>query len=99
MCPILPGVRFSVKHRLCKQLRRCRNAGARIRYLIVLNLLSGRSAYQTAEVLGVHNTTVYRVARRFRDHGEWALWDGREDNGPSKLDDNYLAVLYRVVRG
>jgi transposase len=92
-------VRFSVKEKLCKQLRRCRQAAVRIRYLIVINLLNGRSAYQTAEVLGVHNTTVYRVARRFRTHGEWGLWDAREDNGPTKLDDNYLAALYRVVRG
>jgi transposase len=99
MTSILPGVRFSVKEKLCKQLRRCHRALVRIRYLIVINLLSGRSAYQTAEVLGVHNTTVYRVARRFRDHGEWGLWDAREDNGPTKLDDNYLAALYRVVRG
>jgi transposase len=99
MPPILPGVRFSVKDKLRKQLRRCRVAAIRIRYLIVLNLLGGRSAYQTAEVLGVHNTTVYRVARRFRDHGEWGLWDAREDNGQTKLDEYYLSVLYRVVRG
>jgi len=99
MPSILPGVRFSVKEKLCKQLRRCRIAAVRIRLLIVINLLSGRPAYETAEVLGVHNTTVYRVARRFREHGAWGLWDAREDNGPTKLDDNYLAVLYRVVRG
>ena len=99
MPPILPGVRFSVKERLRKQLRRCRLAAVRIRYLIVINVLSGRSAYQTAGVLGVHNTTVYRVAHRFRDHGEAGLWDAREDNGRTKLDDNYLSVLYRVVRG
>lgn len=97
MNSILAGVRFSVKEKLCKQLRRCRNAGVRIRYLIVINLLNGRSAYQTAEVLGVHNTTVYRVARRFRSHGEWSLWDAREDNGETKLDEHFLAVLYRVV--
>jgi len=99
MSSILAGVRFSVKEKLCKQLRRCRLAAVRIRYLIVLNLLNGRSAYQTAAVLGVHNTTVYRVAGRFRDRGLWGLWDAREDNGPTKLDDAYLAVLYRVVRG
>jgi len=99
MPSILPDVRFSVKEKLCKQLRRCHLAAVRIRYLIIINLLNGRSAYQTAEVLGVHNTTVYRVARRFRDHGEWGLWDAREDNGQTKMDDNYLAVLYRVVRG
>jgi transposase len=99
MSSILPGVRFSVKEKLCKHLRRCRLAAVRLRYLMVLNLLGERSARQTAEVLGVHNTTVYRVARRFREHGEWGLWDAREDNGPTKVDDNYLAVLHRVVRG
>jgi transposase len=99
MPSILPGVHFSVKEKLCKQLRRCRQAAVRIRYLIVLNLLNGRSAYQTAAVPGVHNTTVYRVARCFREHGEWGLWDAREDNGQTQLDENYLATLYRVVRG
>lgn len=98
MSSILGPVRFSVKEKLGKHFRRCRNAGVRIRYLIVINLLNGRSAYRTAEVLGVHNTTVYRVAGRFRTHGEWALWDAREDNGATKLDERYLAVLHEVVR-
>jgi transposase len=99
MHPILGEVRFSVKEKLCKQLRRCRNAGVRVRYLVIINLLNGRSARQTAAVVGVHNTTVYRVARRFRGHGEWALWDAREDNGETKLDEHYLEILHRVVRG
>jgi transposase len=99
MSSILPDVGFFVKDRLCKSLRRCRLASVRIRYLIIINLLHGRSAYHTAQVLHVHNTTVYRVARRFRRHGEWALWDAREDNGPTKLDDEFLAILHRVVRG
>lgn len=99
MPSIVPHVRFSVKERLCKELRHCRNAAVRIRHLIVINLLNGRSARQTAEVLGVHNSTVYRVARRFREYGEWGLWDAREDNGQPKLDDDYLSALYRVVRG
>jgi transposase len=98
MTTILTGVRFSVKDKLCKHLRRCRDAGVRVRYLIVINLLNGRSAYQTAKVLNVHNTTVYRVADRFRARGEWGLWDGREDNGQTKLDERFLAVLYQVVR-
>jgi transposase len=49
-------------------------------------------------VLSVHNTTVYRVAARFRDQGLWGLLDGREDNGVLKLDEHYLDVLYRMVR-
>jgi len=99
MGSILPKVRFAVKEKLCKRLRHCRHAGVRIRYLIVINLLGGRSAYQTAEALGVHNTTIYRVARRFRQLGEAGLWDAREDNGTTKLDEHFLAVLHRVVRG
>jgi transposase len=79
-------------------LRRCRQAGLRVRYLIVVNLLSSRGAYRVAELLGVHNTTVYRVARRFRERGEWGLLDGREDNGAAKLDEPYLATLHRAVR-
>jgi transposase len=98
MTAILAGVQFTVKDKLCKHLRRCHNGGVRIRYLIIINLLNGRSAYQTAEVLGVHNTTVYRVARRFREGGEWSLWDAREDNGQTKLDEHFLTVLHRVVR-
>jgi transposase len=98
MSTIVLNVRFSVKQRLLKQLRQCRNAGLRVRYLIIINLLNGRGAYQTASVLGVHNTTVYRVAKRFREHGEWGLLDRREDNGSGKLDERYLATLYEVVR-
>jgi transposase len=98
MPSILPKLRYSVKQRLLKQLRQCRQAGTRLRYLIVINLDNGRSARHTAAVLGVHPTTVYRVARRFRAYGEWGLWDGRADNGNSKLDERYLDTLYHVVR-
>ena len=99
MSAILVGVRVSVKEKLCKHLRRCRDANVRVRYLILINLLNHRSAYQTADVLGVHNTTVYRVVRRFRERGECALGDAREDNGETKLDEHSLEVLHRVVRG
>ncbi len=98
MTPIVPEVRFAVKQRLLRNLRRCREAGLRLRYLIVINLLGGRGAYPTAAALGVHNTTVYRVAKRFREGGEWGLLDGREDNGTTKLDERYLSLLYRAVR-
>ena len=99
MIAILAGTRFAVKEKLCKHLRRCRQASVRLRYLMVINVLNGRSVRQTAAVLRVHNTTVYRVAHRFRELGEWGLWDAREDNGQTKLDEEFLAVLCRVVRG
>src|SRR6195256_837850 len=98
MSSILGRVRFSDKEKLCKQLRRIGNAGVRVRYLIVINLLNGRSARTTAEVLRVHNTTVYRVAKRFRQEAAWGLWEAREDKGRTKLDERFLTRLYEVVR-
>jgi transposase len=98
MASILPKLRCSVKQRLLRQLRQCRLAGVRLRYLMIINLDNGRCARHMAAVLGVHATTVYRVAQRFRDYGEWGLWDGRADNGSTKLDERYLDALYHVVR-
>src|SRR6478752_7248046 len=81
MAPIVLNVRYAVKQRLLKNLRRCRDAGVRQRYLIVVHLLNGRSAPVTAAVLEVHRTTVYRVVKRFRAYGEAGLCDGRTDYG------------------
>ena len=99
MALILARPSFCVKERFCKHLRKCRQALVRIRYLIILNVWSGRSAREIERVLKVHNTTVYRVAKRFQERGEASLWDGREDNGPEKLSEDFLALLDRVVRG
>lgn len=98
MSSIVPAVRYSVKQKLLRNLRQCRDSRTELRYLIVVNLLNGRGAYPTTAVLGVHNTTVYQVAKRFRERGEWGLLDGREDNGTSKLDERFLTCLYEVVR-
>ena len=85
MAAIVLKVCYAVKQRLLKNLRRCRDAGTRQRYLIIVNLLSGRSARTTATVLHVHSTTVYRVVRRFQSYGEAGLADGRADNGADKI--------------
>jgi len=98
MSVIVLKVRFAVKERLLKNLRRCRDAGVRLRYLVIVNLLNGRSVRATEEVLKVHNTTVYRVVKRFKAYGEAGLWDGRADNGSEKLDEAYLGKLYYLVR-
>jgi transposase len=95
---ILPPVRYFVKQRLQKRFRQCREAAVRIRYLIVFNVWNGRSAREIEKLLDVHNTTVYRVVKRFRERGEASLWDGREDNGFRKLSDDFLGLLDRVVR-
>ncbi len=98
MTAIVPHLRYSAKQHLLKQLRRCRSAGLKTRYLIIVNLVSGRSAAATADALRVGRSTVYAVAQRFRTAGEAGLVDRREENGPRKLDERYLATLYEVVR-
>jgi transposase len=98
MKPILVGYAPTVKERLLKHMRHCRDYELHRRYLIVVNLLHGFGAYDTAERLSVHNTTVYRIANRFREAGEAGLLDGREDNGETKLDEHFLAKLDRIVR-
>ena len=98
MTAIVPQLRYSAKQHLLKQLRRCRVAGLKMRYLIIVNLVNGRSATATADALKVGRSTVYAVAQRFRTAGEAGLVDRREENGPRKLDERYLATLYEVVR-
>jgi putative transposase len=98
MRTILPRLRYAVKERLLRQLRRCRGAALKTRYLIIINLASGRSPAQVADVLRVHRSTVYRVAQRFSACGERGLLDRREDNGDVKLGEAYLAALDEVVR-
>ena len=98
MSIIVPKLPWSVKEKMRKRFHKCRVASVRIRYLIVFNLWNGRGAREIEPILGIHNTTVYRVARRFRELGEASLWDGREDNGAEKLSEAYLGKLNDVVR-
>lgn len=98
MSAILPYYPPTVKERLLKSMRKCRDAQLHKRYLIIINLLHKRDAYETAERLGIHNTTIYRVAKRFRDFGEIGLLDGRKENGRVKLDKRFLDRLDRIVR-
>lgn len=95
---ILPKPGFFVKQRFEKRFQQCQQAGVRVRYLIIINVWNGRGARDIEAVLQVHNTTVYRVVDRFRERGEAALWDGREDNGEEKLSEDFLGLLDRLVR-
>jgi transposase len=99
MSAILPKLRLAVKERLLKNLRRCRDAGLRTRYLIVITCNEGCSVGHIAQAQKVHRDTVYRVLRRFREHGEFGLLDRRANNGPHKLNDDFLSTLDRLVRG
>src|SRR4051812_9038709 len=99
MSTILPPLRLSVKERLLKNLKRCRDAGLRTRYLIIITLNEGRSPVQVAAAQKVHRDTVYRTAKRFRQCGELGLLDRRANNGPRKLTQDFLNTLDRLVRG
>jgi hypothetical protein len=75
-------VRLRVKQRMFCNLRRCRQAGLRLSYLIIVNHVCSRGAYDTADTLSVHNTTVYRVAQRSPEQGEWGPLGGRTTAPP-----------------
>lgn len=98
MAFILPRPSFFVKQRFCKRFRQCRQALVRVHYLIIINVWNERSAREIEQLLNVHNTTVYRVVKRFQERGEASLWDGREDNGSDKLCEDFLGLLDRMVR-
>jgi len=98
MSTILPKLSFSVKERLTKNFRRCRDVGTHTRYLIIFKLGAGREPDDIAKYLGIHRDTVYRVAQRFRQRGEAGLLDGRVNNGPKKLTATFLTTLDRLVR-
>jgi transposase len=94
---ILPEISRKDKRRLEKRCRKCKDGKLKTRYLIILNLLDDRSVADTAKALKVDRSTVYRVVARFREQGEDGLEDARVDNGESKLNDEYLSVLWEVV--
>lgn len=95
---IIPMFSWLVKEQMRKRLVKCRIALVRTRYLIIFNLWHGRKVAEIETILSVHNTTIYRVARRFSEHGEASLWDGREGNGTEKLSETYLGKLDQLVR-
>lgn len=94
---IVTGLDRRRKRCLRKKAQRCKDARLRMRYLIVLNVAEGQTPTEVARTLHVARSTVYEVARRFREQGEAGLVDRREENGDAKLDEKYLAVLYETV--
>ena len=107
MAVILPQVRYSVKQRLIRQLRKCREAGLRLRYMIVINLLNGRGAYDTGEVLGIHNTTgvprcqavsgTRRMGAYGWSRGQRLLQTGRGLLGYALQSGSFLATATRLA--
>jgi len=95
---IVPRIPWTVKQKMKRRFQKCRSASVRLRYLVIFNLWNGRRVRDIEPILCPHNTTIYRVAKRFRELGEASLWDGREDNGTEKLSESYLGKLDDIVR-
>lgn len=66
---------------------------------IVLSFVAGNGARAVAKLGLCSASQAYRVAERFIEEGPAGLADRREDNGESKADEEYQAVLLEVVGG
>ena len=58
MAVIVLKVRLAVKLLLLKNVRGCREAGTKLRFLMVINILNGRSVEQTAAPFSAHRERV-----------------------------------------
>lgn len=94
----VPVLSARVKKELRWLRRSTRDVGVALRCQMVLHAAKGRRARAIAEALGCHRSWVDRVLARWRARGPLGLLDGREDNGPCKLNEAYLNILDEVVR-
>ena len=89
--------RPNVKTALRRQLRKTNDKRLSIRIRIAIMSFGHHSVSYVAGVVGCCESTVRRVWHRFDEHGISGLYDRREDNGDSKLDESYLGRLKELV--
>jgi len=75
------------------------DAGLRVRCKIVLALIRGNSPAAVIQSGMASSSLVYQVMHRFIDDALLGLADRREDNGESKVTEEYEAELLAVVPG
>jgi transposase len=97
MTKMVVRVRGPVKRQLRKLRQKTADKGLAMRCQIVLLWAEGEPYFVIAKGVGCSVSWVDRVIRRFRNNGVAGLYDRREDNGQIKLDEEYLATLYRIV--
>lgn len=97
MARMVVRVRGPVKRELRKLRQKSDDKGLATRCQIILLWGEGETWFAIARAVGCSFSWVGRVIRRFRDHGVAGLHDRREDNGQTKLDEQYLATLYEIV--
>ena len=76
-----------------------RSAEFRMRSKIIRNLVRGESPTQIHRILGCSRSQVYRIAHRFVEKGTVGLVDHREDNGPTKVSEEYASEVLAAVEG
>lgn len=87
-----------VDRRRVRNLAKCAcDALVRVHGKIIISLAAGKSPSAIAAAGICSASQVYRVAHRFVEEGLTALADKREDNGETKADEHYAAVLWEVV--
>ena len=93
------GMRKQERDFVLRESMSGRDAWLRIRCKIVRNLARGESATKIHQILGCSRSQVYRVAHRFLENGIVELVDHREDNGPTKVSEEYAREVLTVVAG
>ena len=83
------------------EIRRCSMRGSdavmRCRFKIILGLVQRKTLTMIAQGGLCAKSQVYRVAKRFIEHGAMGLADRREDNGENKVTDAYGMELLRLI--
>jgi transposase len=82
---------------LWHQAKNSTNSLLRVHCKIVLSLVAGNGARSIAQSGLCSMSQVYRIAERFVEQGPTGLVDRREDNGQTKADENYQAILLQIV--
>jgi transposase len=92
---------FRLERRVKLQVRRIRrhtrDKALAMRCQVALLADRQRPRALIVEATGFSLSWVQRVLRRFREFGVAGLYDGREDNGSLKIDEQYLSLLYETV--
>lgn len=97
MARMVARVHGRVKRQLRQLHHKTQDKGLAMRCQIVLLRSEGILRFDVAKAVGCSVSWVDRVMRRFVDHGVAGLEDRREDNGQTKLDEQFLATLYEIV--
>ena len=85
------------RRKLLRLSRRSRNADHRTRCLIVLRLADGWSVLRIAQALSCSPATVRKFRDRWLAQGFAGLVDRREDNGQTKADERYIAIVRWIL--